>query len=275
MACKANDGVVKMKILYFTATGNSLHIAKSIGGELLSIPQLDKSGAYNFTDDKIGIVFPLHAWGVPSYLVDFLKKVTFNCDYLFAVTTYGVYSGAVSKHLTDIGNEAGFSFDYINRIKMVDNYVPTFDMKKEIENEPKKEIEKHLATVKADIEASKKWILKENILKKGAFNLMARREGKPFNEERLKVHVYAEPIDNYMIVEDSCTGCGVCTRVCPVDNITEDKENGKIALSDKCFMCFACVHHCPSNAIHVKGEVSDERFINSNVKLKEIIQANQ
>ena len=30
----------KMKICYFTATGNCLYVAKQIGGELLSIPQL-------------------------------------------------------------------------------------------------------------------------------------------------------------------------------------------------------------------------------------------
>lgn len=263
-----------MKILYFTATGNSLYIAKSIGGELYSIPQLIKEGTYEFTDDKIGIVFPLHAWGVPSYLVDFLKKAIFNCDYLFAVTTYGIYSGAVAKHLTDIGNEAGFTFDYINRIRMVDNYIPTFDMKKEIEKEPKKQIEKHLAVVKSDIESSKKWILKENYLQKASFNYMAKREGKPFNEKRLKVHVYGEGIENYITVNDSCTQCGTCARVCPVDNIKIDKVNGKIVLNDKCFMCFACVHHCPSNAIHIKGEVNGNRFRNSHIKLSEIVKAN-
>ena len=263
-----------MKILYFTATGNSLYIAKSIGGELYSIPQMVKEGTFKFTDEKIGIIFPLHAWGVPSYVADFLKKATFNCDYLFAVTTYGIYSGAVAKHLTDIGNEAGFSFDYINRIKMVDNYVPTFDMKKEIEKEPKKQIEKHLAAVKSDIEASKKWILKENFLQKASFNYMARRGSKPFNKKRLKVHVYGEGIENYIYVEDSCTQCGVCASVCPVDNIKMDNENGKISLSDRCFMCFACVHHCPSNAIHIKGEVNGNRFRNSNIKLSEIVNAN-
>ena len=35
-----------MKTLYFTATGNSLYIAKSIGGELLSIPKMIKEGRY-------------------------------------------------------------------------------------------------------------------------------------------------------------------------------------------------------------------------------------
>ena len=175
-----------MKILYFTATGNSLYIAKSMGGELLSVPQMIKEGAYEFTDEKIGIVFPVHGWGVPSYLVDFLKKATFNCDYLFAVATYGIYSGAVAKHLTDIGSEAGFRFDYINRIKMVDNYLPGFDMKKQVEEEPKKEIEKQLAAVKSDVASAKQWILKEKFLQKVSFKYMKSRENKPFSKKRLK-----------------------------------------------------------------------------------------
>lgn len=47
-----------MKVLYFTATGNSLRVAKEIGGEPLSIPQMIKEGRYEFSDDKIGMVFP-------------------------------------------------------------------------------------------------------------------------------------------------------------------------------------------------------------------------
>lgn len=49
-----------MKLLYFTATGNSLYIAKSFGGELISIPSMVKSGTFEFSDDKIGIIFPVY-----------------------------------------------------------------------------------------------------------------------------------------------------------------------------------------------------------------------
>lgn len=264
-----------MKLLYFTATGNSLYIAKSIGGEQYSIPQMIKEGSYEFTDEKIGIVFPLHAWGVPSYVVDFLKRARFNCDYLFAVTTFGIYSGAVAKHLTDIGNEAGHNFSYINAIKMVDNYVPTFDMKKEVDGEAKKEIEKHLEVIKSDIDSSKKWIIKESTMRKMTFNLMSRRAYKPFSKKTLKVHVYGEGIEYYIYVDDTCTGCGICASVCPVDNIEVDKENGKIGLKDKCFACFSCLHNCPSKAIHIKGEVNGKRYRNRHIKLKEIVDANK
>jgi ferredoxin len=263
-----------MKILYFSATGNSLYIAKSIGGELYSIPQMVKEKTFDFTDEKIGIVFPLHAWSVPPYVVDFLKKATFNCKYLFAVVTYGIYSGAVAKHLSDIAGVAGFRFSYIGRIKMVDNYLPTFDMEKEIAKEPKKNIEQQLEAVKSDITVSKEGTLKENFLDKAAMNYMLKRNGKPFSEKRLKVHVVGEGIENYISVEDSCVQCGVCASVCPVNNIEMDAKNGKISLSDKCFMCFACIHNCPSNAIHIQGEVSNARFRNSHVTLKELIHSN-
>lgn len=264
-----------MKILYFTASGNSLHIAKSFGGEALSIPQMVKEGRYEFTDDKIGIVFPIHSWTAPLNVVDFLKKATFKCNYLFAVATYGAYSGGVSKHLREIASEIGYQFSYINKIKMIDNYVPTFDMKKQIEKEPKIQIEKKLAAIKADVESSKEWILKQNFVDTKALNYMINRGPKPFNKKRLKMHAMGEGIENYLFVDDTCNQCGTCAKVCPVDNIEMDLKNGKIALSDKCFMCFACVHNCSQKAIHVKGEINGNRYRNKNIKLKEIIEANK
>ncbi|MGD1822665.1 MAG: EFR1 family ferrodoxin [Pleomorphochaeta sp.] len=264
-----------MKILYFTATGNSLYVAKSLGGEVLSIPQMIKENIYEFSDEKIGIVFPLHGWAVPPYVVDFLKKAKFNTDYLFSVITYGIYSGAVATHLKDVGKEVGHKFSYINKIQMVDNYIPTFDMDKEVKKEGKKDIEKHLDIIKSEIEQSKIWVMKESFLSKKSANYMFNRKGKPFNEKRLKVHVYGEGIDNYIKVDDSCKQCGICSSVCPVDNISMDPKTGKIALSDKCFMCFACVHSCPSHAIHINGEVNSNRYRHKDIKLSEIIKANK
>ena len=262
-----------MKILYFTATGNSLYIAKSIGGDQLSILQMIKEGTFEFTDEKIGIVFPLYGWGVPSYMVDFLRKAKFNTSYLFAISTYGVYSGAVAKHLTDVSNEAGHNFSYINTIKMVDNYLPGFNMKKEGAHEGKKGTEEHLKTIKADIASSTKWIIPENFLRKLSFKVMHSRK-KPFSKKQLKLHIYGEGIENYVYTVNNCTGCGLCTSVCPAGNIIVNKENKTIAFKDKCVGCFACLHNCPQNNIHIRGEVSGDRYRNSNIKISEIVKAN-
>lgn len=263
-----------MKILYFTATGNSLYIAKSIGGELLSIPQMVKDGIFEFTDEKIGIVFPIFGMGVPSYIVDFLRKVKFNTNYLFAVPTFGINSGAIANHLIDISKDTEYDFSYINSISMVDNYLPGFDMKKEVLEVAKRGTEEKLKTVKADITSSKKWIKHESFLIKGLFNLLHKRK-KPFSKKQLKIHTYAEGIENYVYMDDNCTGCELCAKVCPVDNIIVDKNNKTIDLKDNCFACLACIQNCPSKAIHIRGEVNGNRFRNSHIKLNEIIEANK
>ena len=43
-----------MKTCYFTASGNSLYVARTIGGELLSIPQLMKREDIILEDDAVG-----------------------------------------------------------------------------------------------------------------------------------------------------------------------------------------------------------------------------
>ena len=65
-----------MKILYFTATGNSLYAARQIGGEQLSIPQLIKEGNYEVKDDAVGIVCPVYCGNIPKMVRRFLAKAT-------------------------------------------------------------------------------------------------------------------------------------------------------------------------------------------------------
>lgn len=56
-----------------------------------------------------------------------------------------------------------------------------------------------------------------------------------------------------------------------VNNI---EVNKKPVFKDNCQQCLACINHCPQKAIRVKGEKNTTRFINQNVILKEIIDAN-
>ena len=54
-----------MTICYFTATGNCLYVARRIGGELLSIPQLMRQDEIVIEDDAVGIVCPVYAVELP------------------------------------------------------------------------------------------------------------------------------------------------------------------------------------------------------------------
>ncbi|MFZ5967413.1 MAG: EFR1 family ferrodoxin [Bacillota bacterium] len=246
-----------MKIFYFTGTGNNLYVAKRIGCEYYSIPKLLKEGRFEFEDEKIGIVFPVYFLSVPKIVEEFLNKVKLKSKYIFAVATYGGFSGAATRHLLEIGKRNGIEFSYINEILMVDNYLPMYDINEELKKEPKKKIEENLAQIIKDIEAEKKYINKRSAVMK-IIRFLAQSQNKGQFEKNF-------------YVENNCNGCSVCEKVCPVDNIKVDE---KPIFKNNCQTCLACIHLCPQNAIRLKKEKSKARFMNKNVSLKEIIEAN-
>ena len=64
-----------MTIFYFTGTGNSLAVAKKIGGRLISIPQVMGLPDTRYQDDVIGVVFPVYWATAPDIIQNFIKKV--------------------------------------------------------------------------------------------------------------------------------------------------------------------------------------------------------
>lgn len=247
-----------MKILYFTASGNNLYVAKRIGDEYYSIPKLIKEGKFNFEDEKIGIVFPVYSGGVPEIVEKFLSKAKLKSSYIFGIATYGMYAGAASRHLFEIGKRNGIEFSYIDELLMVDNYLPGFDMEKQKQKEPKKNIEENLNRIIKEINEEKKYLKKHSIIAEGV-----RRLTKNLTNDN--------EFQKNFIVESSCNGCKTCEKVCPVDNI---KVDGKPVFYNNCQQCLACAHNCPQRAIRLKKEKGTARFINQNVTLKEIINSN-
>ena len=121
-----------MTVLYFTATGNSLYVAKQIGGNLVSMPKSVKDGRFRLCDDKIGMVFPIFNLSIPQYIKEFINKAKLESDYVFAVMSYGNFSGGAAGRLFKIASERGIHFSYINTILMTDNWLPMFFMEKQL-----------------------------------------------------------------------------------------------------------------------------------------------
>lgn len=252
-----------MTILYFTATGNGLYIAKQIGGKLVSIPKVIKENRFQFADDKIGIVFPIYGGAVPPYIREFLRRLQLDSKYIFAVMSYGMFDGGATSHLLKLASEYDIHFSYINIIKMVDNYLPGFHMDKQLEGEPKKKIRQHLDQIIDDINNSKHWIHKDTIL------------DRLITKTMLKSGLFRSGVgvtDKYS-VEDTCTKCGTCEAVCPTNNI-QVAEAGPV-FGSACICCLACTHNCPQNAIRLATEKSRIRYRHPQIQLHEIIDSNR
>lgn len=52
-----------------------------------------------------------------------------------------------------------------------------------------------------------------------------------------------------------CSGCGLCTQVCPHGVFVMDGKKARITDRDRCMECGACSGNCPVGAISVHAGV--------------------
>ncbi|MDR2515952.1 MAG: EFR1 family ferrodoxin [Spirochaetaceae bacterium] len=252
-----------MKILYFSATGNSLYIAQRLGGELLSIPQMYKNGIYEITDDVAGIICPVYGFTVPNMVKDYLEKAVIRADYVFSIMTFGNVSLAALTHMKKLLEKRGVHLNYGNEIQMVDNYLPFFEISAQLGMNKDEHIENKINEIAQDLKEQKHFLKGHTGFQKfisgGASAVWGNK--KAMNRR-----------DKNFLVNDLCNACGTCRNVCPAGNIA---GTGKPDYRHNCEFCLACIHLCPQNAIHLKNEKSEKRFRNPRIKLLEIINANK
>lgn len=89
------------------------------------------------------------------------------------------------------------------------------------------------------------------------------------------VNLIAQPLYNVKVrktsnlhLEDSCIGCGLCAKKCPVQAI-EMQNKKPVWIKDKCVMCLGCLHRCHKFAIQYGNEKTKEhgQYTNPHVKV--------
>ncbi len=238
-----------MKILYFTTTGNSLAVARAIGGELLSVVGLLGSGVGELRDDDaVGVVCPVYFGELPLPVSELLSRIVIDAPYRFLVLTCGSTPAMAVR--------ASGGWDYVRSILMVDNYFPMFDVGKQIDGMGRKRVDEHLAEICADISMRKRFVESPTVF--------GRLAGWWMRCFPLRADAYRR-----FYVEDSCSGCGICARLCPVGNIV--LLNGRPMIGEGCLTCGACYHNCPSAAVRYKGEKGRVQYRHPGVSLVDIM----
>ena len=232
-------------ILYFSATGNSLHVAKCIalpGEEILSIPEEEKAKRYSLTvnDGRLGIISPTYEFTMPNIVSDYLEKMELSFDekpYLFYVGTYGTTAGASAAMADDLLKKKGLRFDALFDIKMPDTWTPMYDL-----SDPEK-VKQINEQADREIEELKNQLAGQMTGKHMSLTVpkFAGKIGKQLYDRRVS------RTDN-LTLTDACIGCGLCAKKCPVQAI-EMRNKKPVWIKKHCVMCLGCLHRCPKNAI--------------------------
>jgi len=249
----------KSRIFWFSGTGNSLYAAKKLSAELENIPLSQMTSAVpsetvGGNGEKVGFVFPAFYLNMPRTVKKFVEALTIEPEtYIFAIITMGASSGkgAVSAIRKAI-KAKGHKLSYGRGIKMPDNYVLLYNPTdpntcSELLNKNDSELCQCAAEIKAGVQTVK---------------------AIPFSMNSLYNNI--ERLDKKFTVSDTCTGCGLCKRLCPTDNI-ELKDN-KPTWQHKCEHCVACISWCPVRAIEYGNKTQRRnRYHNPRIKAEELI----
>jgi ferredoxin len=254
-------------IFYYTGTGNSLWVARTLvellgDAQLVSISEWMKEKKTIYSQ-AIGVVFPVHMWGVPSPIIKFVRETkTLAPQYIFAVA---VDAGQVANTLVQLKNalkKNGMNLNCGYEIKLPSNYIPWGGAepreKQELKfDSAKRKLSGIVSTIK---NKENRPVDKGSLWERGLFTLFYKMS-----------YAQIPKMDGKFWVDHKCNQCGICSRVCPVENIT--LVEGKPIWNHRCEQCLACIQWCPAKAIQYgKKTQAYERYHHPEIQLRDMLK---
>ncbi|MDR3238537.1 MAG: EFR1 family ferrodoxin [Clostridiales bacterium] len=256
-------------IFVFSGTGNCLWVAKEVAEKIgdCEIVSMGKKGGYSLEVgyDRIGFVAPTYWRGVPTCVKSFIKQLNLSENknsYYFTIATAGTTSttGNTVMQIRKMLKLKGIMLEYTDRIGIVSNYIVGANMKEDVKKEVKQADHdlKQVIKMVTGKSSNKKDTMTEPI-QQLAYDLIM-----PFVPKQ----------DKNFNVSDACISCGICEKICPVENITLDNV-GKPTFNHHCEQCVACIQNCPTQAINYKNKTQNRRrYRHPGISVNDLIELN-
>ncbi len=237
---------MSVTVFYFTGTGNSLAAARTLSARLAEavvVPLaaiLNSGKRYQVKTDKAVFIFPVYCAGIPALVARALALIDLSkVSYVAAIANCASSAGAaLDIFAAELQRCCKKSLAAGWIIYMPGNYTPLYG------SERPDSIVRYLR------EADNRLLEIACAVKQGAAVDYALPAPLALLTGFLwKINVSCFPyMQKRFRAERTCTGCGLCAKVCPVGNIVMSATSRPQWLK-KCEQCMACLQYCPVEAI--------------------------
>lgn len=257
----------RITIFYFSGTGNSLWIARALARELGNTEVVSMAGGDSnqptIASQVIGLVFPVHMWGVPKRVLEFLDQLSaMSPAYIFAVANN---AGQVSNTLVQLQRvmaSKGLVLSSGWSVVMPSNYIPWGGPgSAEKQNELFAAAGTKISEIVQEINRMVKIPVEKGPLWQRIVFTWLYKLSFPHVPE----------MDRKFWVDERCNKCEICVKVCHRNNII--MNNDKLIWQNHCEQCLACIQWCPQEALQYGRKTpAYSRYHHPEIKLKDLLK---